>query len=94
MTQPVRIAIVGDYNEDLRSHIATNEALTHTADFLSIALEYEWLPTQTLSTEGVESTLRKFDGLWVAPGSPYSSTDGALNSIRFAREHGWPFIGT
>ena len=94
MTKPLRIAIVGDYNEDSRSHIATNEALTHTAEILSIALEYEWLPTQTLSAEGVESTLRKFDGLWAAPGSPYTSIDGALNSIRFAREHGWPFIGT
>jgi CTP synthase (UTP-ammonia lyase) len=94
MTQLVRLGIVGDYNIDSRSHIATNEALTHTAKSLSIALEYEWLPTQTLSAEGVESTLRNFNGLWAAPGSPYSSTDGALNSIRFAREQGWPFIGT
>ena len=94
MTQPVRIAIVGDYNQDSRSHIATNEALTHTAESLSIQLEYEWLPTKTLSAQRPESTLRKFHGLWAAPGSPYSSTNGALNSIRFAREQGWPFIGT
>ena len=94
MTEPLRIAIVGDYNEDSRSHIATNEALTHTSESLPIALEYEWLTTQTLSAEGVEITLRKFDGLLAAPGSPYDSIDGALNSIRLAREHGWPFIGT
>ena len=94
MTQPVRIGIVGDYNQDSRSHIATNEALTHAAESLSIALEYDWLPTQTLAAERVDRTLRKFNGLWAAPGSPYSSTDGALNSIRFAREQGWPFIGT
>jgi len=94
MIQPVRIAIVGDYNQDSRSHVATNEALTHTAESLSIPLEYKWLPTQTLFSEGAEGTLGKFHGLWAAPGSPYSSTDGALNSIRFAREQGWPFIGT
>ena len=94
MTQPVRIAIVGDYNPDSSHHVATNEALTHTAQSLSIPLEYTWLPTQTLSAEGAEGTLGKFHGLWAAPGSPYSSTDGALNSIRFAREQGWPFIGT
>jgi CTP synthase (UTP-ammonia lyase) len=40
MTQPVRIAIVGDYNQDSSHHVATNEALTHTAEFLSIPLEY------------------------------------------------------
>ena len=94
MTQPVRIGIVGDYNQDSRSHVATNKALTHTADSLSISLEYEWLPTQALSGGGAESTLRKFHGLWAAPGSPYSSTDGALNSIPFAREQDLPFIGT
>ena len=94
MTQPVRIGIVGDYNKDSRSHVATNKALTHTAESLSISLEYEWLPTQTLSVGGAESTLRKFHGLWAAPGSPYSSTNGVLNSIRFAREQDWPFIGT
>jgi CTP synthase (UTP-ammonia lyase) len=107
MTPPVRIAIVGDYNQDSSHHVATNEALTHTAEFLSIPLEYThtaeflsipleytWLPTQTLSVEGAEITLRKFHGLWAAPGSPYSSTEGALNGIRFAREQGRPFIGT
>ena len=94
MIQPIRIAIVGDYNQNARSHTATNKALTHTAESLSIPLEYKWLPTQTLSSERAENTLIKFHGLWAAPGSPYSSTDGALNSIRFARERGCPFIGT
>ena len=94
MTQPVRIAIVGDYNQDSHSHVATNEALTHTAESLSIPLDYTWLSTQTLSAEGAESTLKKFHGLWGAPGSPYYSTDGALNGIRFAREQGRPFFGT
>jgi len=66
MTQPVRIAVVGDYNQDSRSHIATNAALTHAAESLSIPLEYTWLPTQTLSSEGAEGTLGKFHGLWAA----------------------------
>jgi CTP synthase (UTP-ammonia lyase) len=94
MIQPLRIAIVGDYNQNARSHIATNKSLTHIAELLSIPLEYEWLSTQTLSSEGSENALRKFHGLWAAPGSPYSSIDGALNSIRFARERSYPFIGT
>jgi len=33
-------------------------------------------------------------GIWCVPGSPYASMDGALNAIRFAREHGRPFLGT
>ena len=57
MIQPVRIAIVGDYNQTARSHIATNKALTHTAEFLSIPLEYEWLPT--LGLPDAQSRLKR-----------------------------------
>ncbi len=41
-----------------------------------------------------ESQLTQVDALWCSPGSPYLSLDGALNGIRFARERGWPIIGT
>jgi len=82
MTQPVHIAIIGNFNQDSHSHVATNKALTHTADSLSIPLEYTWLPTETLNDEGAENLLRKFHGLWAAPGSPYASTEGALQAIK------------
>jgi CTP synthase (UTP-ammonia lyase) len=38
--------------------------------------------------------LQQFDALWCAPASPYKSMQGALQAIQFAREQGWPFIGT
>ena len=44
--------------------------------------------------KGYENTLRKYHGLWAAPISPYTSKEGAQNSIRFARDRGYPFIGT
>jgi CTP synthase (UTP-ammonia lyase) len=94
MTQPVRIAIVGDYDPQSSSHHAIDEALTHTAEVLSLPVEYSWLPTQSLSGDGAENSLKKFHGLWAAPGSPYDSTEGALKAIRFAREQSWPFFGT
>lgn len=94
MTPSVRIAIIGDYNPDSRSHAATNESLSHTAGFLSVPLEYQWVSTQRLSAEGTEGMLKAYHGVWAAPGSPYASTAGALGAIRFAREKGWPFIGT
>lgn len=90
----MRIAIIGDYNQDSRSHAATNDALTHTAAFLSMPVAYDWVATRILSAEGADNVLRKTHGVWAAPGSPYASTSGALRAIRFARENGWPFIGT
>jgi CTP synthase (UTP-ammonia lyase) len=93
MTTNVWIGIIGDYNPDSHSHQATNSALQHAADHLHLTIAIEWLPTPLLIHD-TDTQLRRFDALWCAPGSPYQSMDGALRGIRFAREQGWPFIGT
>lgn len=92
--QLLRIGIIGDFDPNLPSHIATNEALTHAAGALSVALECSWLDTQLLTEESGETALRQCDALWCSSGGPYKSMDGALRAIQFAREEGWPFIGT
>ena len=92
MVRPVRIGVIGDFNPGYPSHIATDEALGHAAAALSIPLELTWLPTPQL--EGDVSLLEPCDGLWCSPGSPYQSMEGALQAIRFAREHDRPFVGT
>jgi CTP synthase (UTP-ammonia lyase) len=94
MDRTIRVGIIGDYNPDLRFHRATNEALKHTAEALSLSLDSEWLPTRSLEDASEQKSLERFDALWGSPGSPYNSMDGALLGIRFAREMGWPFIGT
>ncbi len=94
MNQEIRVAIIGDYNPHIHYHIATDEALVHAAAALSISLTSCWISTQSLEKETVGKTLKPFDALWCAPGSPYKSMDGALQAIRFAREQGWPFMGT
>jgi CTP synthase (UTP-ammonia lyase) len=84
---------MGDFDPNRPSHAATNEALSHAAEALSLTLNCSWLPTQSLD-EGNETILKQFDALWCAPGGPYKSMSGALRGIRFARERGWPFVGT
>ncbi len=41
-----------------------------------------------------ETRLAAYDGLWIAPASPYRSMEGALGAIRYARERGVPLVGT
>jgi CTP synthase (UTP-ammonia lyase) len=94
MDQLLKVRMIGDFDPKLPSHIATNEALSHAALALAVTLECSWLTTQSLDDEGSEAMLRPFDALWCAPASPYNSMHGALRAIRFAREKGWPFIGT
>jgi CTP synthase (UTP-ammonia lyase) len=70
------------------------QPLKHAAKALSVAVESQWLPTQSLADERPLETMKHFDALWCSPGSPYKSMNGALRGVRFAREMGVPFIGT
>ncbi len=95
MNQQLKIGIIGDYNpKTFFSHVSTNEALSHASSALSVSIDSTWLPTLSLTGQSIGTTLKQFDSLWCAPGSPYESMDGALQGTRFAREMGFPFIGT
>ncbi|HEY3615440.1 MAG TPA: hypothetical protein VGK96_01430 [Candidatus Sulfotelmatobacter sp.] len=94
MSDGVRIGILGDFNTEFRSHHATTDSLQHAARKLQIKVESEWLPTASLTADTAEKKLESFDGLWAAPGSPYTSFDGMLKGIEFARRRDWPFLGT
>ena len=94
MAARVRIGMIGDFNPQYPSHTATNEAIGHAAGSLSVDVEVRWLPTPSLCGSDGQAVLTEYDGLWASPGSPYRSFEGALAGIRFAREHGRPFVGT
>lgn len=94
MKNSVTIGIVGDAVE---SHIArqvTDNALKHTAKYLSKDIDLSWIPTKSLLTSEGRRGLEKFDAILGAPGGAYDSPDGALVAIQFAREQNRPFIGT
>lgn len=91
MKSNVRIGIIGDY-DGRPSHLATEEALKHSAAELAIQIEFQWLSTDSVMEE--KEKLIGFDGLWCAPGSPYKSMNGALAAIKYARVNRIPFLGT
>ena len=81
-----RIAVVGDFDSANRTHHVTNAALEH------VGLAAAWVPTDA-SGDWAER-LAAYDGVWIAPASPYRSMDGALEAVRYARERGVPLVGT
>ncbi len=89
----IRIGLIGDYNPEVKAHIAIPKALAFASDAIGRDVAGEWLGTETLE-QGVEERLSSYDGLWCVPASPYVSTQGALNAIRYARENMLPFLGT
>ena len=86
MTMP-RIAVVGDYNPANRTHAMTDDGLRH------VGCAFDWVPTGDCAGAAPER-LGGYDGVFVAPASPYRSMDGALAAIRVARERGIPLVGT
>ncbi len=87
---PIKVAIVAEFDPSFSPHIKTNEALEHSAAALGISIDKEWVSTANISL----AHLRKFDGFLIAPGSPYKNMDGALLAIQFAREESRPLLGT
>lgn len=93
MPPQVTIAVVGDRDPSSVTHRATEASLEHAAAHLGLDLSYRWAPTPVLAG-GAERELAGDSGVWIAPGSPYRSMDGALAAIRLAREQGVPLLGT
>jgi len=80
-----RLALVGNHADHVPAHSRLEALAPH------LPVEVVWLPTQDVTDETV---LAEYDGIWVIPGSPYVSMDGALRAIRYARENGVPYLGT
>jgi CTP synthase (UTP-ammonia lyase) len=85
-----KIALIGDYSESVIAHTAIPRALKLSA--IKIEIQYSWI--ETIAIKKNASILHEFSGIWVVPGSPYKSMDGALAAIQYARERGRPFLGT
>ena len=85
-----RIALIGDRSANVRAHARIPALIEALLRREGIALDGYWIARQRPG----ECDLRGFDAIWVVPGSPYASADGAIAAIRTAREERIPFLGT
>jgi CTP synthase (UTP-ammonia lyase) len=90
LVEPIRIGLVGDFNDNVTAHRAIPVALGLAAKALDCSLKWEWIGTEEITDE----RLAGLSGLWCVPASPYRSMEGALLAIRWAREQKRAFLGT
>lgn len=88
MRSTIRVALVGDFNEQQKAHAAIPRSLAAASDD---AVECIWVPTDSV---GRGEGLADFQGVWCVPGMPYRNANGAMQAIRHARETRTPFLGT
>ncbi len=94
MGKSITIGIIGDFDKNKLSHIATNQPIEHAAKDLALDVKIDWLPTPSFRKKTIKNTINQYNGLFASPGSPYRNMEGAIKGIRLAREMNIPFIGT
>jgi CTP synthase (UTP-ammonia lyase) len=88
MHSTIRVALIGDFNEQQKAHTAISQSLAAASDD---SVECVWVATDSLHRA---DALAEFQGIWCVPGMPYRSADGAMRAIRHARVTRTPFLGT
>jgi len=87
----ISIALVGDRSPAVRAHSRIPAILDTLREQEQIDLDAYWIPTPDATDP---AALRGFAGIWVAPGSPYRSEQGAIVAARTARTERIPYLGT
>jgi CTP synthase len=99
LKKTVKIGIVGKYfdigtSQLSDSYISVIEAVKHAAWNNNLKPEIKWIDSKLFEKNPSKlKTLDKLDGIIVPGGFGLSGIDGKILTIRYAREHGIPFLG-
>lgn len=88
----VRIAMVGKYVDLTESYKSLTEALIHAGIHTRSKVVVEYIDSEDLEQNGVES-LKKFDAILVPGGFGKRGTEGKIAAIQYARENKIPYLG-
>jgi CTP synthase len=91
--RPVRIALVGKYNQLADAYLSVIEALKHAGTHHGCKVEVHWVDSERLTEGEVEAELATCDGILVPGGFGVRGIEGKIRAARFAREHGVPYLG-
>src|SRR5262245_55168793 len=86
------VTLVGERSDSRPAHPGIDACLRLAQTALgSPELDARWVRTDD---PGLGSRLERSSAVWLVPGSPYASLDGALQAVRWARERNVAFLGT
>ena len=89
----VRVALVGKYVSLPDAYLSVCEALTHAAAHHGAAVDVKWVSAEEVEAQGPEALLADVDGILVPGGFGSRGIEGKIAAIRWAREHGVPYLG-
>jgi CTP synthase len=92
-TEPVRIALVGKYNQLADAYLSVIEALNHAGSYHGGNVDVVWVDSERLTDGEVERELATCDGILVPGGFGVRGIEGKIQAARYAREHSVPYLG-
>ena len=91
--ETVSIALVGKYVDLPDSYISVREALCHAGLYHRRDMDIQWIQSEDLEREGIETLLRNVQGVVVPGGFGDRGVDGMIETVRYARENRIPYLG-
>ena len=88
-----RIAVVGKYVEVRDSYKSLAEALAHGGIANDARVDVEWVDAEQIEKQGLGTALRDAHGILVPGGFGDRGIEGKIQAVRYAREHGVPYLG-
>ena len=87
------IAVVGKYTDLPDSYISVKEALSHAALAHGRDVEISWVYSEEIEQNGQEDLLAAAKGIVVPGGFGPRGIEGMVQTVRYARENGVPYLG-
>ena len=89
----VSIAVVGKYVEYPDSYMSVREALRHAAAACGLRAEVRWVHSEAVERDGPEAYLKDVSGIVVPGGFGPRGVEGMVDTSRYARDKGVPYLG-
>ncbi len=93
LKRTVKIALVGKYVELRDAYLSVAEALKHAGFANEVAVDIQWVHSETLEADNVADILRGSDGILVPGGFGFRGVEGKILATQYARENNIPFFG-
>ena len=89
----VRIGLIGKYVTLPDAYLSVVESLKHAGFAHGTHVDIKWIASDDLETVDLQEALGDVDGILVPGGFGVRGIEGKIQAIRYAREHGIPFLG-
>ena len=89
----VKIGLVGKYVQLHDAYLSVAEALRHAGYRLDAKVEIDWIDSEDLTEENLESRLAGIQGIIVPGGFGGRGIEGMILTAKYAREHHVPYFG-